>query len=380
MSRTPDQGPRRGVVLVSHTAEPGGAELALARYLRASTRDDVELVTLEGGPLWAEVEREGVPVRVLRPGPGGPVGQVRALARELRRGRPRLVVGNSMRAAFYAALALPRGVPLVYWVRDGLTESSMSRVNLLATRAVTLRRSIGYLANSEWTARTVRQLVPDARTEVVISPSGISPDVTGTSRALPAGQPVRLLYLGRLAPWKGAHLAVEALERLTASGDGRDYRLTVAGGALFDEQDYARRLREQVDASPAGDRIDLLGHVADPYALFAEHDVLVHCSVVPEPFGQVVVQGMSAGLAVVAADAGGPREVIAPGEDGLLYPMGDVAGIVSSVRRLVDDPALFAEVSAGAVKTSARYGDHACAERIDAALDSFLGPDPGTRS
>ena len=36
----------------------------------------------------------------------------------------------------------------------------------------------------------------------------------------------------------------------------------------------------------------------------------MHASVLPEPYGQVVVEAMAAGLAVIATDAGGPAEII----------------------------------------------------------------------
>ena len=51
--------------------------------------------------------------------------------------------------------------------------------------------------------------------------------------------------------------------------------------------------------------------------------MLVHASVVPEPFGQVVAQGMAAGVPVVAADAGGPAEMIDDGVNGFVVPAGD---------------------------------------------------------
>ena len=63
-------------------------------------------------------------------------------------------------------------------------------------------------------------------------------------------------------------------------------------------------------------------------------DAMIHASVIPEPFGQVVIEGMAAGLAVVASDAGGPAEVITHEVDGLLYPPGDVAALAVLLRRL----------------------------------------------
>jgi glycosyltransferase involved in cell wall biosynthesis len=82
----------------------------------------------------------------------------------------------------------------------------------------------------------------------------------------------------------------------------------------------------------------------------------VHASVIPEPFGQVVVEGMAARLAVVAADAGGPAEVITHEVDGLLYPPGNVAALALLLRRLADDPALRFRLGDQAVITAEKYG------------------------
>lgn len=59
-----------------------------------------------------------------------------------------------------------------------------------------------------------------------------------------------------------------------------------------------------------------------------------------EMFGVVVLEGMLHGLAVTAADAGGPAEVLQHGHTGLLYPPGDVDALAQSLARLIEDPPL----------------------------------------
>jgi glycosyltransferase involved in cell wall biosynthesis len=66
-------------------------------------------------------------------------------------------------------------------------------------------------------------------------------------------------------------------------------------------------------------------------------DVVVHASRIPEPFGQVVVEGMAAGAAVVATRGGGPSELVRDGVDGLLVAPDDVASMAAALRRLAGD-------------------------------------------
>ena len=71
-------------------------------------------------------------------------------------------------------------------------------------------------------------------------------------------------------------------------------------------------------------------------------DMLVHASITPEPYGQVIVEAMHAGLPVIAASGGGPSEIVTDGVDGLLYPPGDVDVLCAALR---DSQAMWSCVS-----------------------------------
>ena len=64
---------------------------------------------------------------------------------------------------------------------------------------------------------------------------------------------------------------------------------------------------------------------------------------------------MAAGVAVIAADAGGPAEVVTGGVDGLLVPMSDVAGLTAAIARLADDPQLRTRIAAAGKARSAHF-------------------------
>jgi glycosyltransferase involved in cell wall biosynthesis len=99
----------------------------------------------------------------------------------------------------------------------------------------------------------------------------------------------------------------------------------------------------------------------------------VHSSTVPEPFGQVVIEGMAAGLPVLAAGAGGPAEVVRHDEDGLLYPPGDVGALAAALRRLAADEPARRRLGAAGRLTARRFRPEVAAERLMGVYDQVLG-------
>jgi glycosyltransferase involved in cell wall biosynthesis len=117
-----------------------------------------------------------------------------------------------------------------------------------------------------------------------------------------------LVFLGRIHPDKGVHLAIE-VARLS----GR--RLIIAG--IVQDAAY---FREQVEPHLDGQTVDYVGPVDGPgkNALFARARALLHLNTIPERFGLVLAEANAAGVPVIAMDLGSCREVIADGQTGFL--------------------------------------------------------------
>jgi glycosyltransferase involved in cell wall biosynthesis len=103
------------------------------------------------------------------------------------------------------------------------------------------------------------------------------------------------------------------------------------------------------------------------YEQMARMQVLVHGSVIPEPFGQVVVQGMAVGLAVIAAGEGGPDETITHGVDGVLYEPRSSTGLTAALRTVGADDTLRKRLAAAAVVTAQQY----MTEPVTSLLEDF---------
>ncbi len=83
----------------------------------------------------------------------------------------------------------------------------------------------------------------------------------------------------------------------------------------------------------------LLGFRSDVSALMAACDIFV-LPAPAEPFGLVLIEAMALGKPVIAAAAGGPLEIVADGETGLLFEPGNAGSLAGAMRRLLADPDL----------------------------------------
>ena len=142
------------------------------------------------------------------------------------------------------------------------------------------------------------------------------------------------------ARWKGHLKVVEAFERAATRLD--DVHLVLVGGPIYDttaEKGYAEELVRRVrrsssggtKAEPLSDRIHFLKFHPEPWRLYPEFDLVVHFSTRPEPFGRVIAEAMASGVPVIAADAGGPREIVEDGVTGWRVPPGDVQALAAKM-------------------------------------------------
>ena len=117
-----------------------------------------------------------------------------------------------------------------------------------------------------------------------------------------------LIFLGRIHPDKGVHLAVE-VARLSG------LRLIIAG--IIQDQTY---FQEQVKPHLDDQNIVYVGPVGveGKNQLFARARALLHLNTIPERFGLVLVEANAAGVPVVAMNLGSCPEVIKDGETGFL--------------------------------------------------------------
>ena len=165
--------------------------------------------------------------------------------------------------------------------------------------------------------------------------NGIEVDRFADGPAHPTDGPT-IFFLGRHEPRKGLEVLLEALADLPS-----DVRVWAGG-----EGPQTPELKARFGHDP---RIEWLGRISDADRAARMRGCTVYCSpsVRGESLGMVLLEAMASGCALVASDLDGHRNVATDGKDALLAPVGDAAALAKALRRVLEDPALRAELVAG---------------------------------
>jgi glycosyltransferase involved in cell wall biosynthesis len=232
------------------------------------------------------------------------------------------------------------GIPVVWHLRDRISTDYLPRSAVLLVHVLSTTLPTAVVANSRETLST---LSSNRRGRVVydaVVPDAV--DRVGVRQVDERSSPV-IGMIGRLSPWKGQSVFLDAFAHAFR---GTDVRARIIGSAMFGEGRYADSLVERSERLGIARQVEFRGFREDVWFELSEIDVVVHCSVRPEPFGQVVLEGLAAGVPVIASAAGGPAELITDGVDGVLTPPGDARQLASAMQRLVGDPFLRRRIGA----------------------------------
>lgn len=375
---------RSRVLFIDHVAVLGGAELSLVDVARAY-RDTSTFLLLADGPYRERLTREGVRVEVMAGGEAlkavrrethlpslGAASRLVSIARRVaRRARDHDVIhANTQKSFVIGCMAgILAGRPVIWDLNDMLTPAHFSRTNIRVGVFFANRVAARVIANSRASAEA---LIAQGgrRDKVRVVHNGISADafdavteaeVSAVRRELGLNDAPAVGVFGRLAPWKGQDVALEAIAAVP------DVHLLLVGDALFGEHAYADTLRSHASRLGMTGRVHFLGFRSDIARLMRVMRIVLHTSTAPEPFGRVIVEGMLAERPVIATSGGGVEEIVDDGVTGLLVPPGQPAALAAAVRTLLADPLRAQQIAAaGRAVAETRFS-------VDAMVNAMTG-------
>jgi glycosyltransferase involved in cell wall biosynthesis len=354
----------RKILFFDHTSELGGGEIALMNLVVAldHTRYAPIVVVASEGPLIERLQAAGIQTillplsqsvaKVSKDTLGGRsllqldaiwrvVVYVARLQRLIRASDADLIHTNSLKADIIGGVAGRIARVRVLWhVRDRIADDYLPRSVVRTFRYLCRWLPEVIVANSRSTLDTL--CLPTHRTAELagrcayVVHDGVSAEAAETVRGEGTTDTPLIGLVGRISPWKGQHIFIEAAAEVRRRFP--QARFQIIGSPLFGEEAYADDVRRRATDLGLDDCLDFTGFRTDVPKLIAALDLLVHASTIGEPFGQVVIEGMVAGKPVIATDGGGVPEIVKAGVTGLLVPMGDAAALAQAMLSLLADP------------------------------------------
>ncbi len=365
----------RTILYLDHTAKISGGEIALLNLIKAldRTRYTPVVVLASGGDLVEKLKQDGVETHVI-PLPLSVINTRKdvlgfnsltrlrqawlcvryavKLAVWARRRKVDLIHTNSLKADLYGGMAARlAGIPVLWHVRDRIADGYLPAPVAAAFRWMARVIPQAVVANSESTLRCLQ--MPRSRTadgqegvscsdlprQMYVVHDGFDPEQFANMPAASLSFPERpvVALVGRISPWKGQHIFLEAAAQVRKTFP--QARFWIVGAALFEEHEYERGLHDTAARHGLEDMVEFLGFQENIPRILEQAEIVVHASILGEPFGQVVIEGMAAGKPVIATDGGALPEIIQTGQTGLLVPMGDAGAMAQAVEALLSDPA-----------------------------------------
>lgn len=201
------------------------------------------------------------------------------------------------------------------------------------------------ISTSKWVADQIKEQ-KIAYKNVVLIYNGIDVDTFQINKRscenilkewnIPENTPV-IGVIGNIRKWKGQHVAIEATKLLVDKYN--NIRCILVGSISNSNEDteYYEYLKELVTKYNIKENIMFAGFRNDIFDVISNFNILVHTSVLPEPFGRVILEGMILRKPVIATNQGGPLEIIQNGVSGILIPPEDPKSLADNISFLFEN-------------------------------------------
>lgn len=267
------------------------------------------------------------------------------LVRLIRRIRPRVVLGYTIKPVVYGMMAarlcgVPRRYALVTGLGQVFHESASWRTRWVAHalyRTALRQAACVILQNPDDQAYLQKRgVLTDTIRSVVVDGSGIDTDEY-VEEPLPP-QP-SFVMISRLIGTKGVREYAAAAAAVRRQRPQATFRLV----GWIDEGPDAITTDEVRQWQDEGS-VDYVGRVTDVRPVLAASSVFVLPSVYGEGLPRTILEAMAMGRVIVTTDWPGCRETVRGGENGILVPPRDVEALVQAMLRLIDAPDLVAQM------------------------------------
>lgn len=349
---------KRMILHADHTSQLGGAEIWLYNQLNRLGKLNINVGVLFGdkGPIFDKTMKLNIPTFY------APIPKIKsikeffesitAVRKIIRENNVSVVHCHSFRSNIIVGISGRLERKNVIWhIHETLERPQVSFVNYWIMK-ILIRFIPNYVvANSKYTLDT---LGVKSKFQIVYPAISLNTYNPEENVKIDKGI-INIMILGRIARWKGQHIFIKAASIICEQR--KDIRFLVAGAPIFNQQSYELELKQLVNELNLNEFVKFLGHVDDVPRLLNETDIAVHCSIEPEPFGQVIIQAMASGKPMIATAHGGPLEIIDDRINGILVDPNNEQALADKILELLNNKQLMSSIGKNAIQKVKIFSD-----------------------
>ncbi|MDD5528822.1 MAG: glycosyltransferase family 4 protein [bacterium] len=332
------------VLFFDHSAQFGGAERSLLDIIAGLKKTDNTFVT-SNETILARFKKKGIRC-ILFPMPPKIVNKKRnaginldeiciiiklilRFINLLRKEKPDLVYTNSQKAHLIGGVsARILQIPVYVHFRDIFNKKLFSKIwtfgiYLIANKLISISNAVA------------KQFPASGKVKIIYN--GIDIKLDSHKNTKKQNSCFVVGYAGQIARWKGIEYFIQSASMIMQRKN-IDIKFIIVGGPIFGDEEYLKELKDLTKKLKVEENIQFKGVVENAINEILEFDILVHPSVLPEPFGRVLIEAGILEKPVVATNIGAIPEIVVNGETGIIVPVKNASAIADGIIKLFDNP------------------------------------------
>tara|TARA_B100002051_G_scaffold101041_1_gene96598 strand:+ start:2590 stop:3753 length:1164 start_codon:yes stop_codon:yes gene_type:complete len=194
---------------------------------------------------------------------------------------------------------------------------------------------ISYIAISNAIKENILRKINVSDSKIKLVHNWINPGSLINKNHIKKTSVFRILWFGRIVPWKGIDVLVNIANEMMKNNFGY-FEIDIYGDYV--ELEYKNKITKLIKDYNLEKNIFLKGFREVQKIPFSNYNVYIHTSKKPEPFGRTIIESMSLNIPVCATAMGGVLDIISNNKNGFLFDPKDFNDLIIILKKIKNNP------------------------------------------
>ncbi len=148
---------------------------------------------------------------------------------------------------------------------------------------------------------------------------------------------IKIGVVGSIIRIKGIDLVIDALTEIVQQNSNVHLFIYGTTNNQADSLEFKKELENKIEVHSLKNNNHFMGYENNKLKIYNSLDIVINYTTIPEAFPFSVLEGMSFNKIVIAANIGGPKEIILENENGFLVEPNDVVSLKLKIEFLINE-------------------------------------------